>query len=488
MQATAARVTGSGTRDIAIIGNGSLAASLARILQGMDPTLKIAVIGPAGRPGAASTTAGAMLNCWAEITPGALEDPYLSQRFTLIRSALDLWEDWGAGLSDETSLPVDIRWGTDVINAPGGPPAEDLAFEYMQGAMTAAGVVHGDATAEARHILDPDPSRRAIRAERVPDGAVDSRQVMAALDESLRLRGIEVIPARAVGVTAKAPGGSVHLDDGSVVTAGVIVVANGSFARELEYHDCDLEQTVLPLFYGGGTDIQLRLPSWAETPAELRDMDVVLRTMDRGGACGYHLVPLGCPDFYFGASSGVWDTPEETHRAHALAFLLDGVAHEFHKAFFHAGVTLRGPGYRPVSLDALPLIGPTSAEGIWFFNGMKRDGFTSAPFTARELAKAILGQPNALPADFVPERKPITYLTREKAIDAAVTATIGGELMHGLHLPPYRRDEWAAHTRDKLSAIYDARDLGDFGVHPELMHFYEYDTYWDANIRRFLES
>jgi glycine oxidase len=488
MQATAAGVTGPHARDVAIIGNGSLGATLARILKGMDPTLAIAVIGLPGRPGAASTTAGAMLNCWAEIGPGALEDQYLSQRFELIRSALGLWEEWGAELSDETSLPVDIRWGTDVINAAGGPPAEDVAFEYMQDAMTAAGVAHGDATTEARRILDPDPGRRPIRAERVPDGCVDSRQVMAALDESLRLRGVEAIPARAIGVTASTPGGSVHLDDGTTVQAGVIVVANGSFARELEYHDCDLGQTVLPLFYGGGSALQLRLPSWAEPPAELKEMDIVLRTMDRGGACGYHLVPLGCPDFYFGASSGVWDTPEDAHRAHALAFLLDGVGHEFHKAFFHAGVTLRGPGFRPVSLDALPLIGPTNAEGIWYLNGMKRDGFTSAPYTARELAKAILGEPNALPADFAPQRKPITYLTREKAIDAAVTATIGGELMHGLQLPPYRREEWAAHTREKLNSIYDARELGEFGVHPELLHFYEYDTYWDENVRRFVES
>lgn len=486
MQGAAARMTVSSPRDIAIIGNGSLGASLARVLKGMDPSLAVAVIGPPDRPGAASTTAGAMINCWAEMTPGALEDPYLSQRFNLIRSALDLWEDWGDGLRDETSLPVDIRWGTDVINAAGGPPAEDLAFEYMQAAMTAEGVEHGDATAEARDLLDADPSRRAIRAERVPDGSVDSRQVMSALDESMRIRGVELVPGRAVGITAGPPGGSVHLEDGTVISAGVIVVANGSFARELEYRNCDLSQTVLPLFYGGGSALQLRLPSWADPPVELRDLDIVLRTMDRGGACGYHLVPLGCPDFYFGASSGVWDTPEESHRAHALTFLLDGVEHEFHKAFFHAGVTLRGPGFRPVSLDALPLIGPTSADGIWFLNGMKRDGFTSAPFTARELAKAILGEPTALPADFHPERRPITYLTREKAIEAAITATIGGEIMHGLRLPPYRREEWTAHTREKLNAVYDARGLDDFGVHPELLHFYEYDTFWDANIRRFM--
>ena len=485
MRTAGARATGADLRDVAIIGNGSLGMSLARILHEMEPSLSIAVIGPPGRPGAASTTAGAMLNCWAEMSPGSLEDPYLSQRFTLVRSALDLWDEWAAGLADETALPVDVRWGTDVINAPGGPPAEDIAFEYMLGAMTAEGIPHDDATRYARRTLDPDPGRRPIRAERVPDGYVDSRQVIAALDKSLRARGIEMIDRRANAVTAEQPGGSVECDDGTVIRASTVVIANGSFARELRFRGCDLGSTVLPLFYGGGSALQLQLPSWTEPPDELRDLDIVIRTMDRGGACGYHLVPLGCPDFYFGASSGVWDTPEESHRAHALAFLLDGVEREFHKAFFHAGVTLRGPGFRPVSLDALPLIGATSADGVWYLNGMKRDGFTSAPFIARELAKAILGKPHMLPDDFVPERKPITYLTREKAIDAAVNATIGGELMHGLHLPPYRRDEWAEHARQKVSALYDARGLDDFGVHPELVHFYEYDSTYQAYIARF---
>ncbi len=471
--------------DVAIIGNGSLGMSLARILSEMDSALSVAVIGPAGRPGAASTTAAAMLNCWAEVSPGALEDPYLSQRFELISSALDLWNDWADGLRAETSLPIDVRWGTDVINATGGPPAEDRAFDYMVASMDARGVPNEDATLEVRDILRPDPARRPIRGRRVPDGSVDSRQVIDALDASLRARGIDMIAARAQGVTASAPGGTVDLHDGTAVRADVIVIANGSFARELEYRQCDLGSTVLPLFYGGGSALQLTLPSWAEPPPELRDMDVVIRTMDRGGACGFHLVPLGCPEFYFGASSGVWDTPETTHRAHALGFLLHGVAHEFHQAFFHAGVTLRGPGFRPVSLDALPLLGPTSADGIWFLNGMKRDGFTSAPFTAREIAKGILGQPYDLPTAFVPERAPITYLSREKAIDAAVVATIGGEIMHGLELPPYRRDEWAAHVRSKIEAVYERRDLGDFGIHPELLHFYEYDSSYETNVARF---
>jgi glycine/D-amino acid oxidase-like deaminating enzyme len=310
--------------------------------------------------------------------------------------------------------------------------------------------------------------------------------MLAALDASLRERQVLRINGRARVVSAsQSGGGEVELDNETVLTAGTIVIANGAFAREIEYRNCDLGSTVLPLFYGGGSALQLQLPTWTEPPAELRDLDVVIRTMDRGGACGFHLVPLGGRDFYFGASSGVWDSPESNHRAHALSFLLNGVEREFHKAFFHAGVTLRGPGFRPVALDVFPLIGPTSAKDIWFFNGMKRDGFTSAPFTSRELAKAILGEPHELPKDFVPERSPISYFDRERALDAAVNATIGGELVHGLELPPYRRDEWESHTRSKIERIYDSRGLDTFGIHPEMVHFYEYDTFYDTNIRRF---
>ncbi len=109
-----------------------------------------------------------------------------------------------------------------------------------------------------------------------------------------------------------------------------------------------------------------------------------------------------------------------------------------------------------------------------------------APFTARELAKAILGEPDALPEAFIPERSPISHLDRERAITAGVNATIGGEIMHGMELPSYRREEWAARTRTKIGRVYDARGLDTFGIHPEMIHFYEYDTFYEQNVARFL--
>lgn len=473
--------------DVAIIGNGSLGMSLARALKMHSSSLSIAVLGPPNWPGAASTTAGAMLNCWAEISPGTLEDPALDTRFRMVQSALSLWDQWAADLANETSRPIHVRWGTIVTNAAGGYEAEDRAFDYMSSALAASGKELIDATSRARTLLRPEAHLRPMRAMLVPDGFVDSRQVMAGLVGSLEASHVMQIHGRAQVVKAsKSGGGKVEMDSGDTIRAGTIVIANGSFARELRFENCSLGSSVLPLFYGGGSALQLQLPSWTDPPTELRDLDVVIRTMDRGGACGFHLVPLGCPDFYFGASSGVWESPEWTHRAHALSFLLNGVEREFHKAFFHAGVSLRGPGFRPVSLDGLPLIGETSAKGIWYLNGTKRDGFTSAPFITRELAKAILGQTSELPKIFAPERSPISYLERDRAIEAAVNAAIGGELMHGLKLPPYRLDEWESYTRNKVEQIYTKRGIEDFGIHPELLHFYEYDHFFEANIKRFL--
>ena len=171
---------------------------------------------------------------------------------------------------------------------------------------------------------------------------------------------------------------------------------------------------------------------YGSMPTPLRELKCVVRTMDRGGACGFHLVPYSDDPFYFGASSGVWTEPEPQPRAHAVSWLLHGIETEFSNAFFTANVTLRAPGYRPVAADTSPLLGESKLTGIWFASERKRDGCTYASYLTREMAKAMAGGPGEQPEMFRPSRPLISYWNRDRATVPAVRATIGGEHMHGL--------------------------------------------------------
>src|SRR5262245_30796480 len=98
--------------DVVIVGNGILGLSLAYALMVQDRRLKVAVIGPRARPGAATTAAGAMINVWAEIVPGQFEDPALGERAQLSIGALALWDPLCAALSEFAEHNLRVKWGT----------------------------------------------------------------------------------------------------------------------------------------------------------------------------------------------------------------------------------------------------------------------------------------------------------------------------------------------------------------------------------------
>lgn len=60
-------------------------------------------------------------------------------------------------------------------------------------------------------------------------------------------------------------------------------------------------------------------------------------------------------------------------------------------------------GLRPGSPDGLPLLGPTTVEGLWLASGQYRNGILFAPAVAESLSQQILGRASVIPA-FDPRR------------------------------------------------------------------------------------
>ena len=60
-------------------------------------------------------------------------------------------------------------------------------------------------------------------------------------------------------------------------------------------------------------------------------------------------------------------------------------------------------GLRPRAPDGLPLLGPTSVDGLWLAGGQFRNGILFAPAIAQAVADQLLGKDNPIPA-FDPRR------------------------------------------------------------------------------------
>lgn len=471
-----------------ILGNSALGLGTAFQLSKLVPAKNIAVLGPSGRVGGATVAAGAMINVWAELTHGQFENPALCAKAELTIQGMLLWEDLLRQLAPHTEDSLKIEWGTYVINNAFGSSGEIRSTDYILQKMVEKGIPHRLLKADAVAWLAPSNHAAISRIVEIPDGRIDPRKVLRAYEKTLKALGVELMDGQAVEI--KATGGGwgrkggylVKSEAGVSIEAENVVFANGSFAQKLVDQLPDLRKQTPRLLWGAGSALDVSMPEWVKESGginpQIFNIDKVVRTVDRGGACGVHIVPYGNGEFYLGASSGVWFDPEPAPRAHAVHALIRGLVEEINEGFFFSNIRLRGPGFRPVSSDTFPLLGQSEIPGIWFANGTKRDGFTASPFITRELAKAMVEQKHNLPELFRPSRKLISWKTKEEAIEDAVLSDYGGEIQHGLNIPPYVKNDYLNLKKEKVLKVYQKRNIKDFGIHPEITHIYDNDRYF----------
>jgi glycine/D-amino acid oxidase-like deaminating enzyme len=406
---------------------------LAHRLKTKQPDLRLAIVGPSARPGAATLAAGAMLNAWAELVRDQFEYPTLAARGRIRSDALALWDGFAAELSAFAPQPLNVRWGALVIDTGRGGGYERQSIDTM--------------TAELARIGSPtfvEPSHGDFpRSILIPDGWIAPAPVLAALEAALRANGADLIDANVERVE-KTGDWRATLSDGRILEAGTVVLANGFFAQALVDQLPDVAESTPRIV----TEIGTGWDFTSEAPALPVD---VVRSMARGAAPGFHLISLGEQRYYLGSTARVardidWTAPEEK-----LAGLRRTLAEELGPAWGKGRFTARKVGFRALPMDGFPLLGESHDKGLWFATGMHRDGFTSMPLIANGLAGAMLDSvPNPF-ARFTPSRGLLSYKTRDAAFADAIA-------VHG-------EDKREAFTR-----VYDKQKAGeDFGIFPGLM-------------------
>jgi glycine oxidase len=478
------------TYDICIVGNGSLAGTLAFRLIQENPSLKIALVGPESRFGSATRAAAAMFNVWCELAPGHLEDPLFAKRFHLTRSGAENWTALLEKISSVTGEKVEPKWGTYLIKTCRSTEIEENAFRYVEKKVQENNIEHKKVSPSDLPWLKGMHGSHVIEAMYIKnDGRVDSRLVLKNLDAANKKLGVEIFNDEVTELKLAKSGflrtnsdHEISTKTGAKISAKNIVLANGAFAQSLIDQNPDIAKEIPRLLFGIGSGLDVSMPDWVKQYGglgkEIMDLDAVVRTTDRGGACGVHVVPYGDGKFYAGASSLTSLTPDFTPTLHATHFLLEALVNEINRSFFNANIAFRGVGFRPTSADTFPLLGETSVKGLWMLNGTKRDGFTMSAYLSLQLAKNILGEAHELPQEFKPCRKLISYKNKEHAIKDAEFMYVGADAQHGGMSIPYMVDKYREMRRNEIVKIYDKRNLGDFGIHPELLHLYENDDFY----------
>ncbi|MBH1937255.1 FAD-dependent oxidoreductase [Streptomyces sp. AV19] len=420
------------TADAVVVGNGVLGLSIAYEVAVRAPGARTVVVGRAARPGAATVAAGAMLNCFGDVTALTGAHPASETRFALARAALDAWPRWLDRLEAEADgTPVPRVKGTFVVL---GAQATSCVTENYEAVLAAAakyGERHREIDPQEIDGLAPLPQERPLRALHLErEGAVDARAVLALLETATARRGVEPVDDEVTGLVVS--GGravGVRLASGGTVAAGSVVLAAGAATQRLV--DQLPPGMVQPVLYGSGSAVEtLRTdgPGFRE----------VVRTPVQSEACGLHIVPLGGSREYIGATNSVrFDEPRGPFVGQ-VEFLLRRAREQFDERVSYSAAQRWHYGFRPITLDTFPLLGQSPLPGLLFATGTYRDGFHGSPVIAEHLARLLTEPASYGPGPysvFEPGRAPIETMTVPEAVELYAAEMVATSVEFGLRLP-----------------------------------------------------
>lgn len=457
--------------DIVILGNGILGQVLAFKILKKHPQLSVSIIGPDSRPGSATLAAGAMLNCFAELEVGSLDHEIDRTKFEASKTA---YAEWKTLLNELNAYPdnqkLEVKAGTIILNNAASNHLDDNNYQAIINYLNEYKEPYEEINPAEIKGYKPAPRQRALKAIKIRDeGYLNPKSILQSLENALsrfeRFRKINA-NAKSIEFTQDKVSGII-LNDGTVVKSDRVVLAAGAASTEL-LSGTPLATIIPRIFYGIGCSLIIQTGD--ETPS------TVIRTPNRGLACGIYQVPYTQTTSCIGATNFISPVPEPYARLTSIEALLRAAMEQLNTNYYKSQLLGVNIGYRPTSADTYPLMGKTSLEGLYLMTGTKRDGFHMAPIWARHIADAMFNNEEShLLKVFKPERSLIRTLSLEQGIQKSVEHMLSAAYQHDLELP---KSGWenniAEFLRSKVTEVYTKAGVTEFGIPPELIEMYRY--------------
>lgn len=462
----------SKTTDILIIGNGILGISTAYALILEDPTLKISVVGPSLRQGAGSLAAGAMLNCFAEVSKFTFNSKAGISKFNIAREASQRWTSWletiNAGLPP--SEKVIVTPGTFILLNSRSGNRESHNFSAIQEALKKYQESYEEVDPLEIPGICPADDSRPLRALYLPnEGSLNPANLLAALEKaSLKKGRINFVDSLANNIlidTGRVIGVKTSL--GQVLSAATVILTAGAYSQRLIEQIPSLVNRIPKILAGPGCSLILK--------SEEHQFKNVVRSPNRSGSCGIHMLPYknNSDLLYMGSSNNIRLYPTSNPKGRDVYYLLERAMEQFNQNLHKAEILEWRLGNRPVPFDTFPLIGSTSITGLWLLTGTYRDGIHSSPLLASSMARAILQQTPLFNNVFQPERFPVEVMTKEESIAEFTDQYLSVGYEHSMKLPKL---SWDLGMREMIykrtEALYEALDI-DIGLSPDILFMFD---------------
>jgi glycine oxidase len=285
-----------------------------------------------------------------------------------------MWPAFAAELAEHSGLDPEYRETGCLFVA-----RDQAELEWLRGRGT---VLEGAALREFEPALGPGVVGGLARA----GGSVDPRRLVRALDLSARRLGVEIRGATEVRGVRTRGDAVVGVDtyDGPL-DADLVVIAAGAWSSVVD--GCQPRPPVQPQ--------RGQILALDQSAVGLRH--VLLTPTDP------YLVPRPDGRLVVGATreEAGWDA---SLTAGGVAWLLTSAMHIV-PGLRDSPILELWTGFRPLSSDGLPLIGPGELRGLWYLTGHGPSGIAPLPGSLALLGAVLSGQtPPVDPAPFSPAR------------------------------------------------------------------------------------
>lgn len=461
--------------DVAVIGNGSIGCSVAFNLITNQKKLKIALIGPENFKGSASLAAGAMLNIFGEIEHDSLNSKYGKAKLELLLKAKKMWPNFLQQINKYAKVEekVNLKKGTIILNNSSADHLDDLNFNSIVDCLKDY--------KEKYEILDSNNSKKIIGYE--PSERNRSLKSVYIpnedfIDNPLKLlrnyykifnreKNIDIFKSYALKINKFKKLNLIKVSKDNILAKNIVICC-GAYSQNF-INQLNLKG-IPKLFFGSGNAIV------ASYEKKIKQSQVI-RTPNRGMACGLHTVPYGNNHLYIGATNRISDKPFEYPIISGVMVLMKSLTKEINENYSNLKIKKILVGHRPTTADTFPLIGPiNNHEGMYIATGTKRDGLTLSPLIGKIITDLIVQKnQKILPKFFYPERKIIKTMTKEEGIKKSVMHALSAAYQHDLNFPDNNlKDQIIHNLHNEIRSIYKKKNI-NFGVPPEILNMYKYD-------------
>lgn len=465
--------------DYVIVGGGAIGLAIAYQLKKSHEEQSVLVLN-SNESGTASLASGAMLGCFGEVTKYTLTNEASKKKFDLMYAAHKQWASWREEIESSAQQSIKHMPGSYVILNSHGGSLDDENFDAMVAALDEYNEPYEYVAPKDIPGLHPNNLARPLRAIYLPnEGSIESNQYVEVLGAACRNIGVVLTDIASLdAIESRGDDYVVTINSQTGITTSAVIVATGAYTSKV-LAKVTPAVGIMPVFAGNGVA--------AVTKRQVGEgFKATVRTANRAGSCGLHVVPMGDGYEYLGATNVLYSEPEERMTIGLSHFLSQCAIEQLDLNIYHSFVQTWRTGNRPVSLDTLPLIGKIDNQALYVATGTYRDGLHCSPVIADALVSVIDGQDAPIIESFNPQRTFTELMSKEASMDEYAMQAVSGAY-ENWYRPAYymNDDEIYKGARQKAAEIYDELQI-DVGLHPDILLLLSSDASASQKIREYL--